>query len=66
MAEKLLKAQAFANLHEKRKLLRLFTAVPQMRVSRSWLFEAYAHNHLSSSSNTIDTPAPISEEYQLE
>ena len=34
VAEKLLKAEAFANLHEKRRLLRLFTAIPQMGVAR--------------------------------
>ena len=78
VAEKLLKAEAFANLHEKRRLLRLFTAIPQMGVARGWLFEAYAHNRLSSFSDptesidptegiTLYTLAPISEqsgEYQ--
>jgi len=52
VAEKLFNAQAFANVNEKRRLLRLFTAVPQMRAARGWLFEAYAHNRFSSSSDT--------------
>ena len=66
VAEKLLKARAFANLHQKRKLLHLFTAIPQMGVARGWLFEAYAHNRLSSSSNTAEGitfyTAPIPDE----
>ena len=67
VAEKLLKAQALVNLHEKRKFLRLFTAIPEMGVARGWLFEAYTHNRFSSSSDTTEgitvyTFAPVSDE----
>lgn len=72
VAEKVLKAQAFANLHNKRKFVRLFTAIPQMGIARGWSFEAYVHNRFSSSSDiaggiTVYILAPIShtsEEYQ--
>jgi hypothetical protein len=65
VAEKLLKAQAFANLDQKRKFLRLFTAIPQMGVARGWLFEAYVHDRFSSSDDiaediTVYTLSPIS------
>ena len=65
VAEQLLKAQAFAQLDEKRKLLDLFTSMPQMGVARGWLFEAYAHNCLSSGDmaeiTAVYTLSPISE-----
>jgi len=64
VAEQLLKAQAFAQLDEKRKLLGLFTSIPQMGVARGWLFEAYAHTCLSSgdmAETTVYTLSPISE-----
>ena len=74
VAEKLFNAQAFANVNEKRRLLRLFTAVPQMRAARGWLFEAYAHNRFSSSSDiaggiTVYPLAPVpdaSEKYRVD
>ena len=54
VAENLLKAQAFVNLREKRKFLRLFTAILEMGIARRWLFEAYARNRFSSSSDTTE------------
>jgi len=52
VAGELLNARAFADVSEKRRLLRLFSAIPQMGTARGWLFEAYAHNRFSSSSDT--------------
>ena len=51
VAEELLKARAFANLQEKRKVVRLFTAVPEMGIARGWVFEAYGHEYLSTAQN---------------
>ena len=65
VAEQLLKAQAFAQLDEKCKFLNLFTPISQMGVARGWVFEAYAHDCLSSGvmaeNPTVYTLSPISE-----